>query len=83
MARRRIRVEWPCWYFGPDGEKKLCDGINDVPSGWKNRPQPAYEAPEQRVFLEFDDLVKQLTDRGIKIDPRWGRAKLQEVLEND
>lgn len=80
---RRVVVEWPCWYFGPDGDKKLCNGINDVPSGWQKKPQQTYEPPEPKVFLEFDDLIEQLNARGVQIDPRWGRAKLQEVLDND
>lgn len=80
MSRRRIKIEWPCWYHGPDGDSKMFNSIQEVPYGWTKKPQQQYEAPEPKAVIDPDDIIKQLKDRGVKIDPRWGRAKLQEVL---
>lgn len=82
MPRRRIQVEWPCWYHSPDGETKMFNSIQEVPSGWTRKPQQQYVAPEPKALLDFDEIIQQLKELGVHIDPRWGRAKLKEVLDD-
>lgn len=77
---RRIQVQWPGWWFGPDGDKALFQRPEDVPSGWKNRPQPEFVAPETKSLPNKTDVIAQLQTKNITINPRWGLGKLIQVL---
>lgn len=37
---------WPAWRYGPGGEAKVFQRIEDVPVGWVDTPQPAQESEE-------------------------------------
>ena len=79
--RRRNMIEWPAWRFSPDGESQLFEKAEDVPEGWTSKPPAViYEAPEQ-TQVDKESVIKQLEDFGVQVDPRWGAAKLQEVLK--
>jgi hypothetical protein len=30
--------EWPCWYYGPDGQSGVFEAKEDVPNGWVKDP---------------------------------------------
>lgn len=80
--RRRNRVEWPAWWYSPDGESQLFEKAEDIPTDWTPKPPTAiYEAPEQGVQIPKEIIIKQLEEFEIEVDPRWGLAKLHEVYE--
>lgn len=81
MVVRRIRVEWPAWRYGPDGQSAQFEKPEDVPDGWTNKPQLQYEAPEVKSEIDVEDIIRQFEAKKIKVDPRWGKAKLLEELE--
>lgn len=78
---RRVVAQWPGWWFGPDGDKALFDTPEDVPQGWKNRPWQQFEIVETEATLPKEEAIQQLKALGVSIDPRWGTAKLNEVLK--
>lgn len=80
--RRRNMIEWPAWRFSPDGESQLFEKAEDVPEGWTSKPPSViYEAPAQSAKINKEDVIKQLQDFSVDIDPRWGLAKMKEVLK--
>lgn len=80
--RRRNRVEWPAWWYSPDGESQLFETAEDVPTDWTPKPPTTiYEPPAQGPQISKETVIKQLEDFGVAIDPTWGLAKLQEVLK--
>jgi hypothetical protein len=79
---RHVRAEWPAWRFGPDGDKALFEKPEDVPDGWTKKPGQIFEAPEAKPDLCKETMIARLIDLKIKVDPRWGRAKLKEVLDD-
>ncbi len=81
MPSRRARVEWPAWRYGPDGEAEQFECEADVPEGWAKKPQPQYEPPEPKPELCEVTAITKLQAAGIKVDPRWGKAKLWEEVE--
>lgn len=81
MVVRRARVEWPAWRYGPDGQSAQFETPEEVPDGWTNKPQPQYVAPEPRPQLCEATAISKLQEAGIKVDPRWGVAKLWEEVE--
>ena len=81
QRRRRNSIEWPAWRFSPDGESQLFEKAEDVPEGWTSKlPSAIYETSEQ-VSVDKEKVIKQLEEYGVELDPRWGAAKLQEVLK--
>ncbi len=79
--RRRNQIEWPAWRYSPDGESKLFETAEEVPEGWTAKPPSViYEAQEQAP-IDKEIVIKQLEEFGVNIDPRWGAAKLREVLK--
>jgi len=80
MARRKV-AEWPAWRYGPDGESAIFDCAEDVPADWYSTPQMAFNPPEPEPELCAETAVNKLQGIGVKIDPRWGTAKLWEEVE--
>lgn len=78
---RRIKVEWPAWRFGPDGESQMFDDPKDVPDGWVDTPPILYEPVEPVCQVCEVTITKKLKKLGVTVDPTWGNAKLQEVLK--
>lgn len=81
MVRRRKKSDWPAWRYGPDGQSAIFEQAEDVPQGWSNKPQLQYEAPEVVPEICKETTIEQLKAKSIKVDPRWGKAKLWEELE--
>jgi len=81
MRRRRNQIEWPRWCFGPDGESQLFEKREDVPEGWFDKPPLLFVHPEPKPEINKESVLSKLKDLNIEIDPRWGRAKLQQVLD--
>lgn len=77
--RRRNKVEWPAWRYSPDGEAKMFDKPEDVPEGWLDRKPQVFEAPEPLPDIDRASLELKLKDANVDIDPRWGKAKLEQV----
>lgn len=49
---------WPAMRYGPGGQKKICNGPEDVPEGWANRPDDVddgmrHPADEPRPSLDL------------------------------
>lgn len=78
---RRLPVDWPAWYYGPNGEAQIFNGPDEVPYGWVGRPGQKFE-PVTPVIHDRDDLVNQLEAKGIAVDPRWGVAHMKKVLDD-
>lgn len=82
MRSRRKFSEWPAWWYGPDGQSAIFNGPEEVPVDWVDSPTKKYEPPEPVEELCEETLIKELKKRGIEVDPKWGKAKLNEVLNN-
>ena len=82
MRRRNVNDNsWPSWRYGPYGESAIFNSEAEVPHGWTKKPGEIYIAPTN-TQLDRDDLIKQLTEQGILIDPTWGRAQMKKVLDD-
>lgn len=78
---RRTVSLWPGWWYGPDGQSAIFQREEDVPEGWKNRPQQTFETVEVVPPPVKEDVIAKLQSLNITIDPRWGLGKLVQVLE--
>ena len=81
MARRRTITEWPAWRYGPNGESAVFDTPEEVPADWYTTPQQAFNPPEPKPVLCATTAINKLQEVNIKVDPRWGTAKLWEEVE--
>jgi hypothetical protein len=52
---------FPSWRYGPNGEAMICETADDVPKGWKDRPQ----AVEQVAEPTREELAAEVA----KMDP--------------
>lgn len=83
MAReRRPTNSWPSWFHAPNGDSAVFETLADVPPGWTRQKHTPYVASGP-LSVNKEDVISQLVDRGIEIDPTWGAAQLQKVLDND
>lgn len=80
-VRSKVDRNWPAWYHSPNGDSQVFERIQDVPYGWTKSPPVVFEHSDPLVVDE--DVVRQkLTELGVDIDPTWGRAHLQKVLDD-
>ena len=82
--RKRPNRDWPGWRYGPDGEGAIFNRQEDVPEGWTRRPgipEPTFIRPTTKT-LSRGDLIAQLTEHGIEVNPLWGNAHMQKVLND-
>ncbi len=54
---------------------------DEVPEGWSRKKPEEYRAPQPPSY-DKADLVQQLQDLDVIIDPRWGVAQLKKVLDD-
>lgn len=81
MARvRREPAKWPGWRYGPFGEKAIFNSEAEVPHGWTRKPGELYVAPPS-TMLDRENIIGQLETKGIEIDPTWGTAHMQKMLD--
>ncbi len=73
---------WPDLRYGPNGECKLFYAPEDVPHGWRQRPDQPYVVEHAPIALTKEELIEQLQNKGVEIDPRWGLAHLKKVLDS-
>lgn len=83
--RRKTRPDliWPSWRYGPDGESAIFNSASEVPFGWSRRPDFIQLDQVSSVDLNRDELVKALEEKGIEINPIWGKAHLKRILDGD
>lgn len=74
--------KWPDLRYSPSGEVKLFYSAEEVPDGWTTKAQIEYKSLPT-VVLNKEELIEELINRGIEIDPTWGNAQLKKVLDND
>lgn len=85
--RRREPVDrsWPGWRYGPDGEAAIFQCEADVPLGWTRKPgeqpEPFTPKPAPEV-LDVGELVLQLEQAGVEINPTWGVAHMKKVIDD-
>ena len=77
----RVIVEWPAWYHGPDGHSAIFDSFNEVPAGWVRKRPPLF-VPVRPAVIDEVDVRTKLIELGVAIDPSWGKAQLQKVLDS-
>jgi hypothetical protein len=73
---------WPDLRYGPNGECQLFFSEAEVPEGWTKNKDDKYEVNDTKPPSK-DELVKALQDRGIQVNPIWGIAHLQKVLDDN
>lgn len=83
MARKPRQTEfWPCWFYNQKGEGKIFNSAAEIPEGYfRKKPLPYTPVPPLQVNREV--VIAELIERGVPIDPRWGSAHLQKVLDSD
>jgi hypothetical protein len=75
-------VKWPDLRYNPvTGEAKLFHEAKDVPLGWLTK-RPKITIPRVGVVLDREQLVRELTDLGIEINPTWGTAHMKRILDD-
>jgi hypothetical protein len=45
-APEYVHVAWPSWRYGPNGEKQIFQGPDEVPEGWRDSPDFVTAAKE-------------------------------------
>lgn len=76
-------TKWPDLRYSPTGEAKLFYAAADVPAGWSQRApiiRTLWKPPE---LLDRAELIRQLTDKGITINPTWADAHMKRILDGD
>lgn len=79
---RQLPKEWPGWWYGPNGEGKIFEAAHEVPLGWVNHLGHTLFKPVEPIVLDKDDLIRELTAKGIEINPIWGNAHMKKVLDD-
>lgn len=84
MRKRGVKPDttWPQWMHSPSGESRVFEKFEDVPEGWINSVGEVYEKPLP-VIYDYDELVRQLTEKNIEINPIWGTGHLKRILDGD
>lgn len=77
----RVMVEWPCWFYGPDGHEEIFNSRAEVPSGWTKLKPRVFE-PVDPLNVDEDSVRLELEKLGVVIDPTWGKAHLKKVLDD-
>lgn len=56
--------DWPAWYFGPRGERKIFEKADDVPKGWADTPAkfPAVAETPTPAPADKDGELSRLSD---------------------
>ena len=84
-----MKQHWPAWYYGPNGERQIFQGEDEVPKGWLTHPQ---SRPAEEIVAEADlnkdgviepskaEIVKALRAKGVEFDARWSIPRLQALL---
>lgn len=76
-------VQFPGWYFGPDGQRGIFACSADVPQGWTDNPNdfPAKKAkPDDPNTASREEMYGALEARGIPFDKRWKDDRLKALL---
>lgn len=76
---------WPSWRYGPDGKSGVFESELDVPDGWGLKPGefPPPKEDKPTIFLDRAELVIELQQRNIDIDPTWGVAHMKRIIDGD
>lgn len=72
--------DWPAWYFGPRGERRIFEQASDVPEGWADTPAafPAVAEAPTPAPADNDGELARLSDLVAKFQAE--RDKLAEAL---
>lgn len=81
-SREKPDTSWPSWRYGPYGESAIFQRESDVPFGWTKKVGEVY-VPPANFSLDKEDLIRQLLDKGIKLNPTWGSAHMKRILDGD
>lgn len=83
MARKaRGVVEFPAWRYGPNGEAEIFNAETEVPFGWTKQPGQVFVPREGTARHDRADLIKQLEEAGITVNPTWSAAHMKKVLDD-
>ena len=84
MRRSRTPIDrsWPRWMYSPTGEGQIFQKESDVPEGWVRKIGDVY-VKSGPVVYDYDDLVRQLNEKNIEINPIWGLAHMKRILDGD
>lgn len=75
-------VKWPDVRYDPaTGEPTLFYQAKDVPFGWLTK-RPRIKTPKVGVYYDKQELINQLTNLGIDINPTWGTAHMKRILDD-
>ena len=81
MRGKPKRDDWPKQFHGPAGESAWFNEAMYVPLGWTPYPQIRPAIPEEPVKqLDREELMEQLKAKGIKINPQWCNAVMEQIL---
>lgn len=80
-------IQFPGWYYGPNGEAEQFNAIEEVPEGWLDHPakftgnkQTAPEPKTDKQPLTTRDIEKELSNKSMS--ELWGLAKKIDVTKD-
>lgn len=79
MRKERKPIQWPAWRYSPDGEGQIFNHPSEVPEGWTDNPYPQEFTPSEARLLKGNELKAALLEKGIKVDPRWPHAYMEQL----
>jgi len=80
--RAAKKAPWPDLRYNiVTGEAKLFFKPEDVPKGWVAKPKNKFK-PEPMKTYDKEKLIQELISFGVIVDPKWGSAHLNKVLND-
>jgi len=80
--RETKKAPWPDLRYNiATGEAKLFFKPEEVPKGWVKKQAIQFKKKPQIVHNK-QGIINELLSRGVFVDPKWGTAHLQKVLND-
>lgn len=57
-------VEWPRWFYGPDGQSEIFNSMDEVPEGWSSTQGKEDETDAEEELLQSSESGEDDEDDG-------------------
>lgn len=75
-------VNWPGWWYGPDGEAEIFNGPLEVPEGWHDHPRKHLSEGELSVIVGLEEALVARDEQALEQAER-DKQKLEEAADDD